>query len=477
MKCDCSWPMWSNLHGYIEMSLKYIFVFINEEKTYGEDFLIFENPEDAGMSGLLNSHEDAETKQTLSHETERRVYSNIKYVNEEISYNRAYYHDHIAGIRRIIYNTYHDVIKENVDTKFEVIHIPFTMSLYRKIMNLAQNGDDVPDLNTEEVCILLTHLSLFDEYAKASIAYAVCMHLLKNTELFNYVKNYTNTNDNRSDSPLKYLSLFLFSKNDVSTQLKKTIKSYINFALWDKYENPSKIYSKSKIYCYHSCNIDPGNFSLAFFFDRLVITYQWLEKNQTILDTKFKESLGDSHYSVYIHNFSLENRDANIVDITMNNLKIVTTSKFLTSENIDELTLEFTNLSNRMDLSCLSKIKASIFVICDFCSLDFIRSIPEYIKVSMRVIDDQPVHILNNIPENVVEITFRSVNFHESIVFPSHIRRITLHWCNVDPYACFTINEECQNIEIFRTQVQIIFPQVIECDLWHPLLMEKIKFS
>ncbi|ELA45860.1 hypothetical protein VCUG_02650 [Vavraia culicis subsp. floridensis] len=113
-----------NLYGYVEASLKYILVFKNEQD---KDFLIFENPADIGMPDLLNAHEKEKMIQSLPHEIRSTRFPDRDTVNTRFDYDDRYYHSHIAGIKRISYGTYHDVIKENPDIEFEVINVSISV--------------------------------------------------------------------------------------------------------------------------------------------------------------------------------------------------------------------------------------------------------------------------------------------------------------------------------------------------------------
>ncbi|ELQ75994.1 putative LRR containing protein [Trachipleistophora hominis] len=282
------------------MGLKYIFVFTNEQGTNEVDFLLFENPGDAEMSYLLNSHEMVNSKLSLSHETVKYVYYEKTEMNYRTIYDNVHYHSHIAGIRRIIYRIYHDVIRENADVRFEVVHVPFTMLLYQKVMKCLQQ-DVIPDINTKEACTLLTHFALFDEYVKESIAYVICVYLLANTELFHDIRDYReNPDDNQYALSTRRLYQLIFSDSKASIQFRKAVKSYARFSLFDKDGNSAQIYNASDNRRFHRYNIDICNFSLDFLLDRLDIDFRWLEKNMKILDEKFNVGTRDSPYSVYI---------------------------------------------------------------------------------------------------------------------------------------------------------------------------------
>ncbi|ELA45739.1 hypothetical protein VCUG_02774, partial [Vavraia culicis subsp. floridensis] len=127
-----------NLYGYVEASLKYILVFKNEQD---KDFLIVENPADIGMSGLLRIHEEKKTMQSLPHEIRSTRFPDRGTVNKRFDYDDKYHYSHIAGIKRISYGTYHDVIKENPDIEFEVINVIISILSYQKIMKLSQRDN------------------------------------------------------------------------------------------------------------------------------------------------------------------------------------------------------------------------------------------------------------------------------------------------------------------------------------------------
>ncbi|ELQ74825.1 putative LRR containing protein [Trachipleistophora hominis] len=446
--------MWSNLYGYVEMSLKYIFVFSNEQKTNEENFLIFENPEDAGMTYLLNQHEATKTKLALPYETQKRIYFEKKEVDYETIYDHVHYHSNIAGIRRIIYRTYHDIIRENADVRFEVVHVPFTILLYQKVMKYSQRDVD-PNMNTEEVCTLLTHFALFDEYVKESISYIICMHLIKNPKLLHNIRNYRDKpNENQYTPSVRSLSLLIFGNSNVSILFRKVVKSYVEFSLSDNKGNSAQIRKERENNQFYVYNIYPNHFTLEFLFDKLDIEFEWLQNNMNILDEKFDKSVCGSPYSVFIYRKSSTYEPREAIDKLMQDLKMVIASKFITGNNISELTLEFKGIYTGVDLSCLNKIKASIRADCKYCTLDFIRSIPENIKIEMRIAENMSADALNNIPKNVVKISFTSVNFTENMIFPEHIENIIVSKCDSNPNVILTINKMCRNVEISQTRAK-----------------------
>ncbi|ELA45755.1 hypothetical protein VCUG_02758, partial [Vavraia culicis subsp. floridensis] len=121
---------------------------------------------------------------------------------------------HIAGIKRISYGTYHDVIKENPDVEFKVTSAEISILSYQKIMKLSQRDndeEDVPTFDTDEICALVKSLSLFDEYGRGAIACAVCVHLLNNPELLQKMKNYKNDpNNGQYNESTMLLSKYIF---------------------------------------------------------------------------------------------------------------------------------------------------------------------------------------------------------------------------------------------------------------------------
>ncbi|ELA46425.1 hypothetical protein VCUG_02103 [Vavraia culicis subsp. floridensis] len=388
-----------NLYGYVEASLKYILVFKNEHDASGQNFLIVENPADIGMSGLPNAYEKKKMVQPLPHEIRRTRFPERNMVNKRFDYDDSTYHSHIAGIKRISYGTYRDVIEKNPDIDFKVINVPISILSYQKIMKLSQrdkyNGD-VPIFDTDEICALVKSLSFFDEYGRGAIACAACMHLLNNPELLQEMKNYNHDpNNGQYNESTMLLSKYIFGSSDIATQLRKSIKSYVILALEDKDKNWAEIYGKSKVRCYHYRTIDSHKFTLAFLFDTLYTGYKWLLNNKEILDSEFNVSSSDSPYTVSIYGLKSHGDFEN--DTLKRTLEAVTTSKFLTGTNVDSLTLEFNSIHTNVDLSCLNNIKAPVTVVCIRCSLTFIQSIPERLKVAVLITENIPDDAFNNI--------------------------------------------------------------------------------
>ncbi|ELA47901.1 hypothetical protein VCUG_00621 [Vavraia culicis subsp. floridensis] len=449
-----------NLYGYVEASLKYILVFKNEQD---KDFLIFENPADIGMSGLLNAHERDKMMQSLPHEIRSTCFLGRDTVNKSFDYDDSTYHSHIAGIKRISYGTYHDVIKENPDIKFVVINVPISILLYQKIMKLSQNSSfdkDVPTFDTDEICALVKYLSLFDEYGRGAIACAVCMHLLNNPELLQEMKNYNHDpNNGQYNESTMLLSKYIFGSSDIATQLRKSIKSYVILALKDKDKNRASISGKSKFYGYHYRTVNSHKFTLAFLFYKLDMNYKWLLNNKEILDSEFNVSNSDSPYTVSIYGLKSHGDLEN--ETLKRTLEAVTTSKFLTGTNVDSLTLEFNSIHTNVDLSCLNNIKAPITVVCNRCSLNFIQSIPEHVKVAVYTEENIPNDAFNNIFKNVVKFEFLSLEIRENIVFPDHVESIEIDNCNVNKDVTLMINGKCEYVEIYNTPVKIVLPCVM----------------
>ncbi|ELA46577.1 hypothetical protein VCUG_01955 [Vavraia culicis subsp. floridensis] len=453
-----------NLYGYVEASLKYILVFKNEQD---KDFLIVENPADIGMSGLLRIHEEKKTMQSLPHEIKSTRFLGRDMINKRFDYDDKYHYSHIAGIKRISYGTYHDVIKENPDIEFEVINVIISILSYQKIMKLSQKSgynEDVPTFDTDEICALVESLSFFDEYRRGAIACAVCMHLLNNPELLQEMKNYNHDpNNGQYNKSTMLLSKYIFGSSDIATQLRKSIKSYVVFMLKDGNGNRAEIYGKSKVRGYYYRTIDSHKFTLAFLFDKLNIYYKMLLNNKEILDGEFNDINSDSSYTVSIYDLKSSFDHKN--ETLMRTLEAVTTSKFLTGTNVDSLTLKFHGIRTNVDLSCLNNIKAPVTVISKYCSDDLIQSIPEHVKVAIFITENILDDAFNNIVKNVVKFEFLSLEIRENIVFPDHIESIEIFSCNAHKDVTLMINEKCEHVSIIYTIVKVMLPGIMECDL------------
>ena len=160
--------------------------------------------------------------------------------------NDVDHHNHISGIKKTLHKSYHDIIRENSNITFEVVHAPISILLYKKLLGLSSN--DVDDYNTDEICAVLKHISLFDEYIKGSIAYEVFKYLQDNQKLFEDIASCRDSPDDIwYTSQIKLLNTCIFGSGTEAFQFRQAVQSYISIRLTDTDDTFERVSAKSSI--------------------------------------------------------------------------------------------------------------------------------------------------------------------------------------------------------------------------------------
>ncbi|ELQ74969.1 putative LRR containing protein [Trachipleistophora hominis] len=446
--------MWCNIHDYVETTLKYLLIFESKDEMHNDDYLIFENIQDSGMPGLLNCVEATIPTFSSPHQHCNAYFSDDSREDERVFWTNIHYYYDSLSLNKIYHVPYHDLIQENENIRFKIIRVPMSIGLYQKIRKLILKN--VCDFDLENLCVMLNNIFLFDEHGKGSIAYAVCTFLQNNPYLLEEVRKCNeNNNDGQLTSSVKLLAEFLFGEVYEAIQFRKYVKLYLTVKLTDSNENHGELSSKSLLYSYYTQIVDPNDLLLEFLFDELRISYEWLNNNRYVLDTKFENIKNKSQYTVIIYKSTSLCNHKNEYRILMQTLNQIKSCKFLMGTNVGELVLKFSNVNILPDLSFLNQISALVMIKCYFCSINFIKKIPIKIKVMMCVSEELSEDFIREIPENVFQVKFVRSNFREYVILPNHIQSITIYDNYIDKNAALILSRESNDITITRTPVKI----------------------
>ncbi|ELQ76873.1 putative LRR containing protein [Trachipleistophora hominis] len=455
--------MWSNLYKYIDAGLKYIFLFENEDDFATENFIITENPEDLQMPGLWTVKQRTEMVQSITNENGINIFGNNKLVENLFSHDHAYYYNYAAGIRKIFYQTHQDVIDKNTNIQFKVINVPMSFSLYAKIIKLSIHC--TVSFTIREIREILKHYTRFEKNIMILLLKHVCEHFLKDKTLLQKIQMYR---DHPSDDPntSSIMSIFLpfFDTEEAIYQFKMLVRLHIVLLISNGNKICPKLCSRSLLCQHQALCANHDAFALLFFFDKLEIYYEWFINNKNLLDTVFKCNMIDSSYAVSIYG-SMEKYDSiSDANVCKEILDLIQTSEFLQGTVVSELTLEFDSIHENVEIACLASIRASITAQCTECSLDFIQSIPEYIKitVSMDNLFSTPPF---NISHNVTNMSFNNCNFDYSLRIPNNVESVYISDCTFNTNETLTLSERCKNVQISSSKLTFIFPNVIEFDM------------
>ncbi|ELQ76703.1 putative LRR containing protein [Trachipleistophora hominis] len=193
-------------------------------------------------------------------------------------------------------------------------------------------------------------------------------------------------------------------------------------------------------------SVDQNGFALAFFFDKLEIDTEWLINNKDTLDTVFTDSMVASLYSVTIKNPKNVCENTNMVNILEELLNTIATSKFLTGKNVSELTLELNGIYTEVNMSCLKSVNAPITVSCTRFSLEFLTSIPSFIKIRANIDECLSIELFNAFPKNVVHISYNKGNLHANMTIPDHVESVHIELGGWGPDETLTLSQNCKTL-------------------------------
>ncbi|ELQ73798.1 putative LRR containing protein [Trachipleistophora hominis] len=454
--------MLTELYNYVNMCLKYIFLFENEHGSAYEDFLISEHPEDLQMPGLWRTPEILETMQSLSYEIENGCKAHREWEENQICLDRIHYHSHIIGIKRIIYQTHRDVIENNPNTRFKVIKVPISFALRYKTIKLSPYY--INDCTTSEICILLKYFVLFSEKVMIQLAKTLCKYLMNEKKLIQEIKMYRDSFCGvQPTSSIINILTPVFGTEETIAQFKRLVRSCIVFNIIDGCFG-IKLYGQSQQMNQSNFLIaNQDGFALAFFCDKLELCSKWLINNKDKLDTVFSDNMISSPYSVIIKDPVSVDEHANIADTPEKLLNIISTSKFLTGKNVRELTLELSNIHAKVNMLCLKSVNASITVSCMRFSFEFLTSIPSFIKIRIDISNQFNIESLSAIPKNVVHISCEKIRLEHNMEIPDHVESVHIKFSSCDPDKTLVLSKNCNSVIINGMIGTVIFPSVMKC--------------
>ncbi|ELQ76718.1 putative LRR containing protein [Trachipleistophora hominis] len=186
------------------------------------------------------------------------------------------------------------------------------------------------------------------------------------------------------------LLISIFGTKERITQFKKHVRSHITFVLMDEKHFTVKLYGQSLSNSYHRLSMDQDGFTLVFLFDKVEIEYGWLVNNGNVLDIIFNNNMISSPYTIIINDEGKIFDAAKGIDIFKRISSIISTSKFLTGQNVSQLMLKFKNPYDNIDMLYLTDINASANALCIHFPFNFTKSLPKCAKIDVYI-DDTPL--------------------------------------------------------------------------------------
>ncbi|ELQ74037.1 putative LRR containing protein [Trachipleistophora hominis] len=468
--------MWSNLHNYIDVCIKYIFLFKNKPGLANEEFLIAENPADLQMPGLWETREYIEEIQSLPYEFQSCATIGREWPRNLFFFDRAHYHGHIAGIKRLIYQKHRDVIEKNSDIQFKVIKVPMTYSLYHKIMKLPLKYQ-IKFANSE-ICTILKYYTRFDEPIMIQLVKFICEYLLNNKQLLKEIQVYKDyPNGDQCMSLIMKLLIPIFGTKETTTQFKKIVRSHIMFVLIEENGFMIELSGQSLSNSNYILNMNHDGFALAFLFDKVEIEYGWLVDNEDALDTIFNNNRISSPYTVIINDGRKIFDNFKEMGTLKRILNIISTSKFLTGESVNRLILKFENFHANIDMSCLTNMNASVTASCAHCSLEFIKSLSECAKIEADIDKYLIIKYLDGNPRNLTRISCDRIECDNDVKIPDSVEIVDVKTCILASNKTLTLGKNCKSVEIVNMRGKLIISGFMECDMGPGMMCGTLYFD
>ncbi|ELQ74509.1 putative LRR containing protein [Trachipleistophora hominis] len=455
--------MWSNLYNYIDVCVKYIFLFENENNSVSEDFLIAGHPADLQMPGLWETQKYIEEIQSLPYIAENYLYVSRKLLGILVAFDRTHYYGHIAGIKKLIYQTHRDVIEKNTNIQFKVIKVPMSFALYHKIVNLSSAHKY---FNNDEICTILQHYTQFDKPIMIQLVKVICEYLLNNKEILYEIQKYgEHPSSYQCTSQIMGHLISIFGTKETLTQFKRLVSSHITLFLTDEKYSTVKLCGQSLSDENYRFEIDQDGFALVFLFDEVRIECEWLMNNEDVLDTLFGNNMISSPYMVILYGDGKIFNDLKVIDIFKGISSIISTSKFLKGENVSQLILKFEISYDDVDISCITDIDALTIAQYIYFLPDFTKSLPEYVKMEADIDMHLFITKLDHIPKNLTRILCERIECDNDIIIPDHIEKLDIKKCVLAQNKTLTVGKNCKSIGIADMQGKFVIPEFIECEI------------
>ncbi|ELQ76559.1 putative LRR containing protein [Trachipleistophora hominis] len=451
-----------NLHSYIEIALKYILIFKTPAYAQMSDYMVFEDLEQTGMKSLLETYmlnTIAETSYDTSECNAEHHIKKMRLVSECANYNTIYVSKDFYG-KNIIGKSYQDIIREEGDTKFKLINVPFSMAIFTKIY-LLENKDD-PVFTNEELCTVFFHI--FPHVKRISkLTKAICFHLQNNPLFIQelHIIAYDLEEGNHGEEK-KLLSTLLTCTSDQAKVFREMVNSMVTFSLRDKKKRVAKTNEKIARYGDIFYDIKLEELNIAFLLENLIMSYDYFVSNHGVLYEKFGNSLAKLSLSIKIRDIHDRNDDMKLdlfleTRILNHKINFITESRLLKDGNIHKISLQFDGVQIPLEKGALSDLKKLSTIVCDSTSFVFVESASKEIEKLEVSLKDKILGSTLCIPHNVKKISFSKSQFCRNITFPNHLDSIEIMNSKADQDVIIIFDESCENVTMENTQTKIKF--------------------
>lgn len=397
-----------NLHGYVELTLKYILLFQTTSNEQLQDYMVFETLKSTRIKNFLETCASiSPTERTLcdTRECAQGHYTkNMKQMNEYTGYSTTYvskiFHD--RGIKN---KSYQDIIRDECDTSFKIISVPFSKATFEKIYYLSAEKDTV--FTNDEICLIFTHLFPHNDDVLLLLSWTICLHLQNNPIFLQELLDIARYPGRSSSSQqLKHLSTIVTGTSERTRIFRAMVNSSMIPALKDESERPVMAHKMRVNYMNFWKKFTLDELMIACLIEKLTISYDRFASKCDILNEKFegimaKSSLVVTICDIYSNGDSMKPELISESKILRSKLAFISECKFLQNECIREVVLEFNGTQSQLKPGILNGIRNLSTVMAKSVSVDFVKSICDDVKNVEVVFSNKLPGSVCDIPQTV----------------------------------------------------------------------------
>ncbi|ELQ76998.1 putative LRR containing protein, partial [Trachipleistophora hominis] len=450
--------MLPNLYSYIESVVRYIILFETNPEVHHDNYIIVDDLNDTGMVGLLEALLKKQKFYSFRYRSEKFDFKKNSHTKKDAKNLSLHYINRYFGVRREQYRHYYELLENDRNDTYKVIHVPFKRPLFQKIVKLSK--DNIPDFTVEEVCVIFKYILPYKDRLPL-ITYAICIFLQENPSLADELnearKDITRCGDN---THLKSLYSFIFGQNDTAIIFRDAVSSNIALTLRDIYANKAYSY-KNPVgeYLFH-LELDLEKLSIGFLFNRLYMDVVFLTNNMRLLQEKFQVNAANSSLDIEIHYVDDKTHEQEVTmvsgdQLSLLELNFISNCAFLQHNSINDVIVEFVGLNQEIDAEIFNESNVIRKIVCKFCSVEFVKSLPKHVTILRADFKETTYGDTKDSFVNITDVTYTESNFYEDIV-PSDASKIrSISKSIFFSGSSISIDDTCPDITIQNTAATI----------------------